>query len=377
MDKHKILTLVLVGLWVIFIAFFVVLYLVHAFNITLNTTTNFYINLYGIIPLIGGIYGLRLSWRWGGFKSAIGNAIFFLSLGLITWAIGQGMWSYYNIVGVEIPYPSLADIPFMLSLPLWAIGAAFLSFATGANLGLRKIGGKLFMIITPIIASVFSYYFLVVVARQGVISTYDGIATTFTDLTYVLGDVLVLVIITLVFGLSYKYLGGRYKTAIYLILMGFLIGYVADFLFVYDVTFEKYFNGSLSDMLYVTDMVFLSIGVAGFTLPDYKNKNFSIITQSAAGTLTIFHQMIIKIIKKQESIIGLSAWYEANNVAGFTVDRNNSLVSFFGDGKEAVDRLVAHYEKIFGKASRGVCREGVQDLIVGLPVGEVPLSLVS
>src|SRR6185436_12711456 len=81
---------------------------------------NLYSNLYGVIPLIGGIYGLFLSRHWGGWNSKVGRAVMLLSLGLITWGIGIVIWLYYNIImHVEVPYPSLADAAFILSWPLW------------------------------------------------------------------------------------------------------------------------------------------------------------------------------------------------------------------------------------------------------------------
>lgn len=372
MSKYKIFIFVLAGLYAVFIAWFAALYVTQ----TYEGIGNLYTNTYGVIALIGGIYGLFLSHSWGGFKSAIGKAIFFLSSGLITYSAGLVIWLYYNLVlGVSVPYPSIADFVFIISWPLWTTGAIFLSFATGANLGLKNLHGKVFLFIIPAVVAAFSYYVLVVVARQGFVSAYDDLFKTFFDLAYPGGDILILTIVALVFGLSYKYLGGRYKTAIYVILGAFVVNYIADFMFTYTTTLETYYNGSLSDALYVTALTLLSIGIASFTLPDYKNKSFSIITSSAGNNTTVFHQMMIKIIKKQELIIGISAWYEANNVAGFTIDKENGLVSFFGDGRQATDRLVTHYEKIFGRASRGVCKEAVKDFIPVLASTEIPESL--
>ncbi len=373
MTKHKILIWVLGIIWALFMVWFLGLYVTDTFSGKIS----FYINLYGIIPLIGGIYGLQLAWRWGGFKSAVGKAIFFLSLGLITYSIGLAIWLYYNIVlGVAVPYPSLADVVFILSWPLWTIGAVFLSFATGAILGLRNLRRKVFLLIIPIVVAAFSYYFLVVLARHGIVSSYTNAITTFFDLAYPIGDVVILTIVTLLFGLSYKYLGGRYKLAIYIIMVAFVVNYIADFMFAYTTTLGTYYNGSLSDALYVTALTLLAIGIAAFTLPNYKNKNFSIITVNDAKNPTVFHEMLIKIIKKQESIIGVSAWYEANSVAGFTVDKDHGLISFLGDGKEAVDRLVTHYENIFGKASKGVCKEAVPTIISKMTPDQIPSSLI-
>ena len=45
--------------------------------------------------------------------------------------------------------------------------------------------------------------------------------------------------------------------------------------------------------------------------------------------------------------------------------------------KAAIDRLVAQYERLFGKASHEVCREAAASLIRGMPQADVPASLLA
>ena len=88
-----------------------------------------------------------------------------------------------------------------------------------------------------------------------------------------------------------------------------------------------------------------------------------------------FPQIAIRIIQEQELIIGPLAWEEAQKVTGLTVDQGHHLASFSGDGKDVIDRLVAQYERIFGRASHAVCHDAVQDIIAGMSPEEVPSSL--
>ena len=46
-----------------------------------------------------------------------------------------------------------------------------------------------------------------------------------------------------------------------------------------------------------------------------------------------------------------------------------------GDAKPIIDKLVAQYERLFGKASHEVCKEAVQDILAEMPPEEIPLSL--
>jgi hypothetical protein len=90
----------------------------------------------------------------------------------------------------------------------------------------------------------------------------------------------------------------------------------------------------------------------------------------------ILNQISLRIIKEQELIIGPVAWDEAKKVSGFhVVDQKTGEVSFDGDAKAVLDRLVSQYARLFGKASNEVCKEAVQDLIAGLPTEEIPTSL--
>ena len=94
------------------------------------------------------------------------------------------------------------------------------------------------------------------------------------------------------------------------------------------------------------------------------------------NNLSIFGQISLRIIREQEMIVGPLAWDEAKKVTGLNIiDSKKGEVSFDGDTKEILDRLVAQYEKLFGKISHDVCREAVQDLIAELPADEVPSSL--
>ena len=86
-------------------------------------------------------------------------------------------------------------------------------------------------------------------------------------------------------------------------------------------------------------------------------------------------QIPIRIIKEQELVIGPLAWDEAKKVSGLTIDQSHTSVSFSGDAKDILNRLVAQYERLFGRASHEVCREAVRDLIAGMPPEEIPSSL--
>ena len=218
---------------------------------------------YGLIPLFGGFVGFHQARKWGLFKSTMGKALFFLSVGLLTWGLGEMIWSYYNLVlRVEVPYPSWADASFIVSWPLWAVGVYYLSFATGARFGLRSAMGRLQLIAIPLVAAVASYYLLVIVARQGSFEIAGGLLKIFFDIAYPLLDVLILTLALLIYGLSFKYLGGRYKWPVLIVLLGFVVNYFADFGFSYTTTVRTFYNGNWVDLLFTSAMFLLSFGIS-------------------------------------------------------------------------------------------------------------------
>ncbi len=94
--------------------------------------------------------------------------------------------------------------------------------------------------------------------------------------------------------------------------------------------------------------------------------------------MSIYDQIVIKIVKEQESLMGPVAWYQAAKVKGLTIiDRvkGNVLITEGADGKTVVDGLINEYGNLFGRAARQSCRESVIALIADLAPSEVPSSL--
>jgi len=92
--------------------------------------------------------------------------------------------------------------------------------------------------------------------------------------------------------------------------------------------------------------------------------------------MDIFSNIARKIIKEQELIIGPLAWDEARKVGGLSVgDEKTGEVTIAGDAKEVLNKLVAQYERLFGRASREVCHDAAASLLADLQPAEVPSSL--
>lgn len=91
--------------------------------------------------------------------------------------------------------------------------------------------------------------------------------------------------------------------------------------------------------------------------------------------MTIGSQLVEQIIKEQATIIGPVAWEEASKVTGLRVDIKTHAISIEGNSKEVLGKLVAQYERLFGPASREVCRDAVRPLLGQVSPNEIPTTL--
>ncbi|MGH7241292.1 MAG: hypothetical protein ACREGB_03285 [Candidatus Saccharimonadales bacterium] len=224
--------------------------------------------LFGLIPLFGGIMGMVRSKVWGGLHSSLGRAVFFVSLGLVCWGLGESIWSYYNFFKhVAAPYPSLADLGFAPSIFFWVIGASFLAHASGAWLQVkRSLSARIYVAVVIAALTVLSYILLIRVARGNVlVPAGETLLKTILDIIYPLGDFLAAIFAFIVLTLSFKYLGGLYRMAIGAVLLGLGVMYVGDVVFSYMTTVGTYYNADWGDLILTTGLALLTFGALGLS----------------------------------------------------------------------------------------------------------------
>lgn len=234
-----------------------------------TTFWNYIWNLWiGFIPFGGGIVALFIAKSWGMYKTQIGRAVLFISLGLISWGVGNIIWTYYNLFqNISVPYPSLADLGYLPSYFLWTIGVINLPHALGGKLYFSNRYGKILLMFIPLCVLALSYFLIVSIMKTGFIFSSSGSPLKlFFDIAYPAGDVVILTC-ALVIGISFKFFGGKYKLSMYTILLGFCFMYVADFLFSYSTTVNIYYNGSPLDIFFFIALSLLTFGILGFYIP--------------------------------------------------------------------------------------------------------------
>lgn len=217
--------------------------------------------LYAVIPVVGGIYGLIVARRWGGWSSVIGRGISFLSLGLLAFAFGQFAWSYYNMVlKVEVPYPSVADIGYVSTIPLYFLGMFLFAKAAGAKYGFRILSRRFVVAIIPIITLGFSYW----VFLRGYEFDFSNPLRILIDFGYPLGQALTISVALVALLLSKGFLGGIMKLKIQFLIFALAFQYITDFYFLYGVSLGTYYNAGPTDLMYATSFLIMSLGLISF-----------------------------------------------------------------------------------------------------------------
>ncbi|OGY58069.1 MAG: hypothetical protein A3E61_02265 [Candidatus Colwellbacteria bacterium RIFCSPHIGHO2_12_FULL_43_12] len=344
-----------------------------------GTTHNYILSIFssGILPVFGGISGILLSRKWGFLSSALGKAIFFLSAGVLAYGLASLIWGYYNLIlAVDTPYPSLADAIYILSYPFWAIGLINLGKGIGAGYKLRTLQGKIALVLTPIVGAVITYLIFILFAQGGGFSFEDsGIIKIFFDIFYPLGDTILITALGLIYGLSYKAFGGRFKSAINILFIGFLITYFADAIFSYTTTQGTYYTSDWVDTLFVTSMFLIAMGVNAMDIQGISSRVRSELVMFAPRANEAINNLVLEIIQRQVHIIGPVAWDEAVKVQGITIDAQKNSISVTGDPKVVLEQLTAKYEELFGNASLQICKEATRKFISQVPQEQIPEAL--
>lgn len=222
--------------------------------------------LYALMPFLGGIAAIRGYQEWGGLSTILGKAILFLGLGLFMWGFGKIAWVYYAAIP-GIQNASLPDWFFAPSVFLYTIGTIYLSLTTGIRLSLKFTSGRVFAVVTPIIVFILAYYVLISVPQpsvETVIANKDALLQSIFNVAYPIGDAVSLAVAAVVAGLSFRYLGGLYKTEIVFILSGLAGMFAADSYFAYTSLSGTAQIGGAGDLIYTFALFLLTCGLLGF-----------------------------------------------------------------------------------------------------------------
>jgi hypothetical protein len=160
----------------------------------------------------------------------------------LSWASGQAAWTWYEtVLGREVPFPSLADVGYLVAVPLAAAALIALPFAARSLAGrVRQVLDGLMIAASLLLAS------WVLVLRPLFRSGGDDLLGQVISLAYPIGDVVVGTIVLFILARARVGRGTR-GTPLPLLGGGLVAIAVADSGFVYLTTVGSYSSGALID----------------------------------------------------------------------------------------------------------------------------------
>ncbi len=187
-----------------------------------------------------------------------------VTLGIVLWTLAEAIWGFYELVlKLEIPYPSIADIAWLLGyVPLYmALLLRYRSFESSAS-ALQK---RLVLAFIVLYSAALVYYVAIPIV-QG----FDPslLSESLTNVAYPLADWgLCVLTLTIIFSLE----RGRFATVWHLFGLGILLSATADLAYFYADWNDLYYPGGQLNLLSgVIDGIFnLSYLLLGLSIYAY------------------------------------------------------------------------------------------------------------
>ena len=213
-------------------------------------------NVYGILALWGAGWGLIIAKKWGGFRSLMGKALMFFSLGLFLQEFGQLTYSYYiHVLHVDIPYPSIGDIGFFGTIPFYIGGAMYLAKSAGVKVSLQSFASKIQAVIIPLVLLTVGY----ILFLKDYEFDLSNPLKIFLDFGYPLGQAIYISIGILTYTLTRNLLGGAMKNKVLFFIIAFAMQFLADYTFLFFQS--SYYPGSFIDYMYVVSYFFMAMAI--------------------------------------------------------------------------------------------------------------------
>lgn len=226
-----------------------------------DSAWNFGFNLaYGLFYFFAGGLAL-LNVKSIGMSNNLGKAFLYLGLGLVSFAGALLVWWLYNSVfRIDVPYPSLADVFFVIFYPLSLLG--FLYFIRAGSETMETVllvKSFLVLMVMSVLVLSFNRLFIIDVNQSNISQLFN--------LLYPVGDIFIASIAFI--GLSLA--KGRMKQGLLLLLFGALVGVVADLVFSYRTSIDVYWNGDISDLFYAFSGFLFALGMVNSVSSVFNN----------------------------------------------------------------------------------------------------------
>lgn len=192
--------------------------------------------IFTLSPLFAIILGI-LALNSFGVNNIHGKANLFIIAGVTCWFLGEFLWLIYEIILEIDPYPSAADIFYLIGYPFLMIGIIFeLKIGKLVPEKTNLMKNKIALIILSVLTAI-TLYFGVYLAYDSEISASENAL----GMTYGIGDLILLFAVLYLVQLSFQYKGGELFKSTLALAAGLVFTWFADILFAQ--YYDQYIEG--------------------------------------------------------------------------------------------------------------------------------------
>jgi len=281
-EKNRLTLLVTVLMFVCFTAWWGVLQIIGFLSPSqdLSWSKNIFGSFYGLLALWGGLLGLIISKKWGGFKSSVGTILIFFSIGLLLQEFGQIVYSYYNIFAqMEIPYPSVGDVGYFGSVLMYIVGAFLLVKLLILPYKKEDISKKYPVLLLPVALLAISYYMFL----NGHSFDPNLSLRNFLDLGYPVFQAVYVSLGLIAFTLCSRSSIGLMKRKMLFLIVALVSQYASDFTFLYMASRGLPYVGGIVDYLYLVSYFLMTLAIIELNSVFERSKNGTVTN---GGTVT-------------------------------------------------------------------------------------------
>jgi diguanylate cyclase (GGDEF)-like protein len=198
-----------------------------------TTAINDILAMTGSLSAVLGIaYGV---WWTNRVDRQMRNAWLFFMLAMVSWALGDVIWAYYELIVGEVPYPSIADIFYLSAYIFFFIGIIKIPHLQESSSNKNWLW--LDILIVMFSAGIISWNFLI---GPTVLNNHQPWLVTLVNSAYPVGDLVLVMSITMIIMVPRSPI---WLEPMYLMIMGHGLSAVADVIYLFQ-TINRTYTGS-------------------------------------------------------------------------------------------------------------------------------------
>jgi hypothetical protein len=228
MKKNKLQDSVLYIPLIIWVGFVVWWMLI---NVAGNGSRDNFTDTYSVVALATFVSGTIVARKWGLFKSRFGSVIGYFAIGLLMQFLGHFIYAlYFRLGDVELAYPSIGDLPFLLTgvFYILAIYNLLKLIVVKRSVFKPRYVPVISVIITLILSWLMyvSFLNLAIHDERGIIYSVVNAAYPIIQVFYFLMGIVAIL-------QAKRMAGGKMFLSVSIILAALVVQYAADFSFLY------------------------------------------------------------------------------------------------------------------------------------------------